>query len=55
MEDDEDMDEEVEAIVPQSHPPQVPEEEHYIDQMNEAGVDPSRVEQYQQGKYENCF
>lgn len=37
-------------IVPNSQPPQVPAEGTYIDAMNEAGIDPRRIEQLQQSK-----
>ena len=50
---DEDQDEEGEQdedIVPNSQPPTVPEEGTYIDALNEAGVDPQRIEQLQQSK-----
>ena len=37
-----------EQIIPNSHPPQVPEEGTYIDALNEAGVDQQRIDQLQQ-------
>ena len=42
--DDEEVDEE-EEIMPNSHPPQVPEDGNYIDALNEAGVDQARIDQ----------
>ena len=33
-------DDEGEQIIPNSHPPEVPEDGTYIDALNEAGVDP---------------
>lgn len=41
-EDDEDQ-----QIIPNSQPPEVPEDGTYIDALNEAGVDPQRIEQLQ--------
>ena len=37
-------------IVPNSVPPEVPQDGTYIDALNEAGVDPKRIEQLQQSK-----
>lgn len=34
--------------MPNSQPPQVPEDGTYIDALNEAGVDPQRIDQLQQ-------
>jgi len=48
--DGEDDMEEEEEIVPQSQPPMVPEDGTYITALNEAGVDPERIEQLQQSK-----
>ena len=45
---DEDEDEQ---IIPNSHPPVVPEEGTYIDALNEAGVDQERIDQLQQSKF----
>lgn len=39
---------EEEEIMPNSHPPQVPEDGNYIDALNEAGVDQARIDQLQQ-------
>ena len=39
--------EEEEALVPDSRPPQVPEDGTYITALNEAGVEPERIEQLQ--------
>ena len=39
-----------EQIVPNSKPPEVPEDGTYIDALNEAGVDQKRIEQLQQSK-----
>ena len=44
QEGDEEVDEE-EEIMPNSHPPQVPEDGTYIDALNEAGVDQARIDQ----------
>ena len=41
--DEEDVDDE--EIMPNSHPPQVPEDGNYIDALNEAGVDQARIDQ----------
>ena len=41
-------DDDNEQILPNSHPPQVPDEGTYIDALNEAGVDPQRIDQLQQ-------
>ena len=40
--DDEEVDDE--EIMPNSHPPQVPEDGTYIDALNEAGVDQARID-----------
>jgi len=37
-------DEEVEEIVPNLQPPAVPEDGTYITALNEAGIDPERIE-----------
>jgi len=37
-------------IVPNSKPPIVPEEGTYLTALNEAGVDPQRIEQLKQSK-----
>ena len=42
-------------IVPNSQPPEVPAEGNYIDAMNEAGIDPKRIEQLQQSKLQGRF
>lgn len=47
--DDEQADEQ--EIIPNSKPPTVPDEGTYIDALNEAGVDPQRIEQLQQSKF----
>lgn len=52
MEDDEQaIEEEAQQMLPNSKPPEVPEDGTYITALNEAGVDPQRIEQIQQGKY----
>lgn len=38
-------------IVPSSKPPTVPEDGTYITALNEAGVDPERIEQLRQSKF----
>lgn len=40
-----DDEEEDQQIIPNSQPPEVPEDGTYIDALNEAGVDPQRIEQ----------
>ena len=42
--DQEDGEEMHEQIIPQSQPPQVPEDGTYIDALNEAGVDQDRID-----------
>lgn len=41
-------------IVPNSKPPIVPEEGTYLTALNEAGVDPQRIEQLKQSKFLFC-
>lgn len=43
----------MQQIVPNSNPPTVPEDGNYITALNEAGIDPQRIEQLQQSKYFN--
>lgn len=52
MDEDDEAEEEEEEIIPNSKPPTVPEEGTYIDALNEAGVDPQRIEQLQQSKFQ---
>lgn len=40
-----------EEIMPESKPPEVPQEGTYIDALNEAGINPERIEQLQQSKF----
>jgi hypothetical protein len=40
-----DEDDDENEIIPNSHPPQVPEDGNYIDALNEAGVDQARIDQ----------
>ena len=44
MQEEDDDDDEEEEIMPNSHPPQVPEDGNYIDALNEAGVDQARID-----------
>lgn len=55
MEDDQgfdqnQQDDDEDQIMPNSRPPIVPEDGTYITALNEAGVDPSRIQQLQQSK-----
>ena len=47
--------EDMEDIVPSSKPPTVPEDGTYITALNEAGVDPERIEQLKQSKFKTSI
>ena len=40
-----------EQIIPNSQPPEVPQDGTYITALNEAGVDQERIQQLQESKY----